>query len=757
MAETMLLKAGTVEISGFPKDIYENNVPQGKTIVNFVRDNYGPSANVSYDEVMKNMVDFSDRNTTGPPSENNRGALTTEQLMPKNMSNPTVDKAKKLISVFTQEAGPMALAAGVGFALGGPGVAAVLGLTGKAADMLNEKMDLNAHSSLDAGRALLEAAGVDGDPEDVWERIAAKAGMGVDETITMILGGQAFKAAGAAMKTATTAPKAVQTIGSGINKLGNLLTSKATTQIVGGAGSGAGSQGGLEVADMANMGPVGSLFMSLGGGILGDITATQATDIINFISNTAKASGNDMAIETKRFIDNAKAEGVDAVLDDFLPVGQVAKDKQVIREVYSGTQAIRGDVQNPQRIAAVRNIISEYGIDIADPKVKPILEKVTEDFNTSRGEFKDALNTRKWGVIKKLSSPDAPVPTNRTNALIEESLAKLEKENIPGNQAIEQKLREWQIRLSDIQNLPQQGASVLPQDKSLETIESIREAMGTGFKSPDGTVIDGSQKISNKLYGALREDMSDYVLKEGGEDASSTFESAMSGLEDLVKDLKNSSIKALTESENTSLDAIQAIIAQGDSDAMRILYKRLTPQGRANAQSAVIAQVVEDMMVKVPLSTTGERMFSPNTFADKVRKYGGENGVLFSGEDSAHLNGLAKVLDDTRRAEKGGLLQDVGVLEGMDDIQGVKRLVTGIVARNPLTTIPTLIMAKATKGTAYKMMEQQPFRDLLIKYNALPDKSRLAFEGTEILKRMAEMARGYFNAEADKETRNRGR
>ena len=551
-------------------------------------------------------------------SEETPGSLAPTQqqkeeimFQPPEPEEPTTT-AKGILDSFIQEAGPMSAVAGLSLLATGATGATVFGLGAKGAEFLNEKLGFEEGEGiadpLAAGRKFLESIGFDEDPDTMWERIAAGAGVGVDEAITAILSGNVLKAVGTGIQGLKNIPKIGQKIGGLAQKAGTLFSEKAGTQIVGGIGGGAGAQGGAEFAEYKDLGPVMSTVATLGGAVLGDITTTQLANIAGKVQDLARATGRSVPEAAQEIIDKAKNEGIDIVLSDIKPQDLVAETKRNVREMLpGGTARVRHDVQTPQRRRALENIANKYGVDINDPNVDKHLSNTADEFFAQRDSQLTAFTSERDRVFKNVQSQGASeVDVSKTVDLIDsevnrianlgdklykpvregvpkwkiaidngdsvflrEEAKKLISSDLPQFNNAASKLVDWANAIDEGRNLTfinRELEEVLTsgensykpvidellkrkheiEGKDLTQIESLRESLGGKFSDPSlQNIRTEGDKVINSVYSSLREDMGTHVRNVVGEQGFHDFEEAMSGLSTLSDDFDSTVLSSL--------------------------------------------------------------------------------------------------------------------------------------------------------------------------------------------------------------------
>jgi hypothetical protein len=170
-------------------------------------------------------------------------------------------------------------------------------------------------------------------------------------------------------------------------------------------------------------------------------------------------------------------------------------------------------------------------------------------------------------------------------------------------------------------------------------------------------------------------------------------------LSGMVGQLKNAALKkALATAEATPENVANLLFSAKPSD-VRLLYGNLTQAGRAKAQSAILQRAVE--------KAGGMENISPDKFAGQVKALGKSIGVFFQGKDLARIEGLARVLNATKRASEASVAPPTGV-------QAVP-VVTATLFTEATGSALKGLLASAGSGLLARAYESPPVRDLLMK------------------------------------------
>ncbi len=384
-----------------------------------------------------------------------------------------------------------------------------------------------------------------------------------------------------------------------------------------GAAMGAGA-GGQTAAEMG-LGEVGQAAGSLIGGLGG-----------------AGAGSIRVGVPPRIAADVAAAEraGVPVMTSDVAPPRTFISNwlRRVGEAIpITGTGGPRA-AQQQARVEAVQNILRQHGASEAADAIKDVsasvLAKREAQLQKYAGEKMSVINA---------SSPNIPVPVNRTVAAIDIELAKPEM-NTTVLAPVRRILENWR---DDIQG------------QGLPAIETLRSVLGQAFKNDAlADVRTAGEKIVTSLYGPLREDMGEFILQNQGRPAFNKFNVAMERLRVGVKELENDALKSILDrGEARPENALRLLLSSNKSD-VQLLYRNLTPAGQQRARAAIL----EDALAK---SSTAKEI-NPTRFANELGKRGTAIGVMFNGRDLEEIQGLIRVLNITKRAQESSVVTSTG-------------------------------------------------------------------------------------------------
>jgi predicted nucleic acid-binding Zn-ribbon protein len=627
-----------------------------------------------------------------------------------------------------------------GTAIGGPAGGAAVTLAKVAGDpitgLVNRIFGTEFVEPSQALEQLFTSLGVAEPKSEVEKFIQATAGAVSETAGTIGLG-----------KVLQTGKSLAPTIKKGVGKV---LASKPVEQIAGTIGAATGT----EIAEQAGAGPVVQTVAGISGGILGSgLTGLKTTP--------AKS----------QLLTEAKKTGVKVLTSDVKPprtfIGRSVQSAAEKIPVF-GTGITRKG-QQKQRIAAVKDLMEQFGAggdDISDDIMKDLLNK--------RSDKLTLYTTAKKEVIEKLS--ETPAAAKKTIANLDEKIntlntdiGKLKSKKIKVGTELKQ-IADMETQVKNLQGLKSKNVDNVPvtktinainkeikkleslntkevqpvinklndwkasiQDQDLQNIELLRKQLGESFKAPElAGVRSTGEKSLTSIYGAIRDDMGDYISSKGTKADFNKWMISNKRLSSMMDDLKVTSVKNTLNKGEATPELVKNLLFSKKKSEVTALYKGLAPKGKASARTAILSKVAESS--KFPES----EIISPDKFANNVRKLGMQTGVFFDRQDTEQIKGLVRVLNATKRASQAGVLTNTGVQAAVPtSIAAISSFVGGGVEG-----FVKLLAGATTAGTIANFYESKAVRDLLVK---LPTVAKNSVQEEEIFKRLAETARAMQN------------
>lgn len=667
---------------------------------------------------------------------------------------------------------PVATGAALGAAMGAPlaGVGAIPGAVAGAgaaalATTLGDPIVSTVNSLLgtqftkptEAMENLLTKLGV-AQPKTEAERIVQSTVSGAAGAGGMVSAGQAI------MKAAGTAAPVTR-------EVARQIAAQPATQIAAGAGAGAASQ----TAQEMGFGPVGQFVAGLGGGMAAARPLAPRTP--------AKQLPSDL--------DEAQRAGIQVLTSDVIPPRTFAqKWMQAVGErvPVAGTGPVR-QAQQSQRVQAVKDVAQDFGITDTQVSAKQIwddlaakrgadltkytgaknevIQKISQAqsnytlgqqmakeadeltqqagklyadqaklvnrvtnlqkrdlgwagqqridrLNQRIAEYRSAIDEAQTAAVQKrelaqvmmndVSGKAVDLP--RTMAKIDEEIANLTKLNNPQFDPAINILRDWKASI---------------QNQDLASVEALRKQLGEAFKDPQlGQVRSLGEKAVSNIYRPLVEDMGDFIKANGDRRDFMKWKVANARLADMMDDASKTALESVLKKGDKTPEVVLDMLFSRKPSEVAQLYRNLTPAGRANARSAIITRAIE--------KAGGIDNVSPDRFANQVRDLGKSINIFFSGDDLKRVEGLARVINLTKRAGEaaalppsgvqnfyamlgiggagvgGGLPGAVATAAGMASVGGAARLYESAAVRNLLTKFPQVRPGSAEEAELLKRL-----------------------------------------------------
>lgn len=570
----------------------------------------------------------------------------------------------------TRGVAPAAVLAGAG-ALAAPlvGVGAATGAALGGGALLASKLLGVDEPFVAKLNELMTRAGV-AEPSTAIERLFQSAAGSAADVATGVAGGRALQGVAAPLAKAA----------------GGILAEQPAAQLASGVGSGLAAQAAQELgAD-----PATQAAAALIGGMAGSrVARTQVVP-------AAKATAAERAI-----VAEGEKIGVPVLTSDVAPprtfMGKAAQAAGE-RVPFVGTGPVR-EAQQTARVQAVRDVLAEYGATQA----AQASDAVMADLVSARGAELGKYNGLKNDVITRLSQAgDVPVPG--ATAAIDQQIAKLRGLKTKELEPVIARLEDWKQSI---------------QGQNLTNIEELRKQIGESFKAPElASVRSIGKKALSSIYGALNQDFGNFVRDKGQPQDVAKWQDANKKLASMSRELKVSALETALNKGTDSPEAIRGLLFSSKPSEVRLLYRNLNDAGRANAQTALLAEAAEKATTNGVLST--ER------FISQVDKLGPQFGVFFKGDDKRRVDGVVRVLNATRRAAEAGVMTN----SGQQGVASLTALGAGQLTGSALAGAGALGAA----GVAARLYESPMVRNLLLR---LPSTKVGSPEEAAILKRVA--------------------
>jgi len=412
-----------------------------------------------------------------------------------------------------------------------------------------------------------------------------------------------------------------------------------------------------------------------------------------------KALAQPIVEPIKGALEAAERSGIRVMTSDAVrPETFIGKTAQQTSEriPIAGTGPVRA-AQQAERVSAVKNLFSEYGVTGAEN----FSDSIISDVVSKRSDFLKKYTSMKKDVFNRLDS-QGTVPLNRTVQKIDDEMNRLS--SIAGSQPLIGKLQELKVTL---QNNP-----------NISSVEANRKVIGNWMDDQGlASIKDEADKVARRIYQPLREDMTDFISANGARNDLTKWKVANKRLAESSGDIKKSAFKsALDKAESTPEQVLNLLLSNKPSDSA-MLYKSLTQEGRDFAKAAIVNQIANK--AGVPDATVaGGKIYSPEAFRNELERLGPSVKSFFKGEDLKQLEGLSKAITLTQRASQAGVSPATGA-------QAVPFLAASGLGQmfSDLGFLGSMLASTATAATiggAARIYESAPVRNAMIKLAQSP-------------------------------------
>jgi len=603
------------------------------------------------------------------------------------------------------------------------------------AELMNSKLGTNQLSSEEKNTQIFDKMGLQY-PDTPGERIAGKAGEGTAEGLGVWAGGTALSANTPALMQGNTA-----------QRVGNVLKEAPGIQIAGETFSGAGAQGGMEIAANKNMGQIGTMLMMLGGAAIGDLTGNQLAKLEDQVRRVVQAKGMDLPEAVKDVLQDFKGNG-EAYLSDFPAKTRDAQDFQDYRKTVKGGYRDLTFKRRAQRVALSQEIGTRWGVEPDDYYAKDIVD----DLMSKRSAELGVLTGNRADVVEKLMKPaddmviqspqnaqdltsfqavasvsDVPkltgipkVPTPKTTALIRETSAKLGALNDTDLDTSIRKLANWEQML---------------QEKDFAQMIRQKNSISNYYSDPAlANVSTDVQKDFNNIRNVLNEELNNYVKNNVSNADYNKYMASNARLSEMMDDFKRTTLKQLLDGGEYNPKTVTSMLRDTDKTNADMLFNALNPIGQARARSALIATATAN--------ATRYGKLSPNELSEQLVKEMPQLKAFFAKDDMATLEGQIRFLQHTI-GDEGNLTEVPTAMPG-EKLPGGKYALARMIFANPLVGITIAGGTSLSSGWLVRFMEKGPQRDMLLKLGTLAPNSE---EAGRLIKRLTEMANATASAE----------
>jgi len=408
--------------------------------------------------------------------------------------------------------------------------------------------------------------------------------------------------------------------------------------------------------------------------------------------------------------------GIDLMTSDvFQPKTWFGKLQQETTErlpfVGTGSNRVK---QLDQRKAAVERLGEQFNIGDS----KEIAANVMDNLSKARAEKINKYSTMKEEVFNNVGQ--SPVNVSNTINQIDNEITRLQ--NISDTS--------YNDLIGKLTNLKND----ITKNDGINTLNALRKTFGETLNDTTmAATKTENDKVSNKIYGFLNEDIGQFIKDNGQPKDYKKFKIANEKITGLYDDLKNNTFKNIMNKGEHSPELVEKMLFSADPSKAKLLYKNLNKEGRQNAKSSLLSKIFEESKSK---TEAGDEI-SISKFINKINepKMKKNIDVFFSPEDKKMIEGLTEVLQMTSRSDKANIMLDTGGKNIAGAITG------GAIGVAGATGDLGLLLGGGAVGSLGKVFESKPIINLLIRMNKAPEKVKPAIANTINLLLKRELAK----------------
>lgn len=385
-------------------------------------------------------------------------------------------------------------------------------------------------------------------------------------------------------------------------------------------------------------------------------------------------------------VEAGKDAGIPVMTSDVMqPKTFAGKSAQQVGEKIpiAGTGAKR-EAQQEARKRATDELINNYG--------EFSYSAIVDSLKTQKNKLKNAAGNVLSSAGKKLDDV-GEIPLDNTRAAIKAAQDELNKKGVISSSDA---VTDLDTLIKTIDEAPQSFTTLK------ENRTAFRDIINGADKADRSQLTSRAKSLLERVGKAMTQDMESFAKQNLNAKEFIKWQRANKVYANEAQKMTKTRLKNVLDSGDITPENVKGMLFSQKPSEVNLLYKSLTPEGKANARAAIISKVVTDLSKR-------QSGVSPNTFASEMGKYGLQTGAFFKGQEKRALNGLLKALNATRRAQDAAVTTATGQ-------QAVPVLAGGAIVADPLTTIVT----GSTLGAISRSYESPVVRNLLLKLDSIP-------------------------------------
>lgn len=446
---------------------------------------------------------------------------------------------------------------------------------------------------------------------------------------------------------------------------------------------------------------LGDVGAEIGGPVGGAIGATIPTAALTALG-VRKTPGKPSKIDPKRageiegVLAAGERAGVDVLTTDIFPPQQIftrlaQQFSERIPVVGVGGKRAK---QQSQRVAALDEI------DQSIPKVQSA--DIVDSLNRSADKFRVAAGKRINDVVESLD-PIGSVPTANAVRAIDSAISKLQAPGKLKNDALIAELDNLKTTLGEA---PQSFGSLREfRTDARSIVDAVDPAGRSQLRSSDKALMDGVIK-------GITSDLDRFVVDNAGSRALQRYKTADMVYAKEAAKLTKSRLKTILDKGDVKPELVNNLLFSSSPSEVKLLFNNLDAGGRQNARLSLYRRALDN--------ATKQGDISPQRFVSELDKLGDNFNTFFRGKSKDELNGLKRLLTETKRAGDAGVVTPTGQATQIGTATGVM----GAASVGSPAAIATLLSSGAI-GLAARAYESAGVRNLLIRLGKSPKRGTL--------------------------------
>ena len=447
---------------------------------------------------------------------------------------------------------------------------------------------------------------------------------------------------------------------------------------------------------------LGDIGFKVAGPVGGAIGATIPTAVLTALGVRKKGGAPakitaQRAKEINQVLASSHKHGIDVLTTDiFNPQSIFSRLSSQFAEriPLAGTGGKRAKQQR-QRVNALEEL------EQSTPRVESA--DIIEGLDKSANKVRRAAGSRINDVIDKMDDV-GEVPTVNAISSIDSAIDKLNRPGKLKNDVLIDELNNLKQTLSEA---PQNFGSLREfRTDARAIVEKVDPAGRSQLRSSDKALMD-------QVIKGITKDLDGFVLDNTDFRDLSRYQNADKIYAQEASKLTKSRLKTVLDKGDVKPELVNNLLFSSSPSEVRLLFKNLDSSGRQNARMSLLRRALDNS------TKAGE--ISPQRFTSELNKLSDSFDVFFRGDSKAEINGLKRLLEETKRAAESGVVTPTGQTA---QISGATAVAAGAGIGDP-RAIATLFLA-STIGLGARVYESSGVRNMLIKLGKTPKNSTLS-------------------------------